>query len=324
MKKLFLITLLVFLVGTVSLAITIGVIGKSVHPYWAQVEEGVKAAGKALGIDVRFFVPAKEDVPAQLQMLEAFIAQKFDGIAIAPSDPSAVIPTIKKALQLGIPVITLDTDTPESGRYVYIGTNNYSAGYLAGTVMKELLGGKGKVAIGTGSLTAMNSLERMQGFRDAIAGTDIQIVDVLNDEEDGARAVSLAESVLSAHPDLSAFFGVYAYNGPSQALVVANAGKKDKVKIVCFDTTTDILSYVKDGVIQATMGQRPYMMGYLSVTILYLMKKIGVQNTLTMLPKVTVNNKVDYIVDTGVDVVTPSNLSEYLNEMAKLGIPIRF
>ncbi|HEY8541073.1 MAG TPA: sugar ABC transporter substrate-binding protein, partial [Pseudothermotoga sp.] len=70
--------------------------------------------------------------------------------------------------------------------------------------------------------------------------------------------------------------------------------------------------------------QRPYMMGYLSVTILYLMKKIGVQNTLTMLPKVTVNNKVDYIVDTGVDVVTPSNLSEYLNEMAKLGIPIRF
>lgn len=324
MRRLFLVAVLTALVGVISLALTVGVIGKSVHPYWSQVEEGVKAAGKALGINVRFFVPSKEDVNAQLQMLEAFIAQKFNGIAIAPSDPSAVIPVIEKALKLGIPVITLDTDSPGSGRYVYIGTNNYNAGYVAGTMMKELLGGKGKVVIGTGSLTAMNSLERIQGFKDAIADTDIKIIDILNDEEDGARAVALAEAALNAHPDLSAFFGVYAYTGPSQALVVANAGKKDKVKIVCFDTTPDILSYVKDGVIQATIGQRPYMMGYLSVTVLFLMNKIGVQNTLALLPKVTVDGKTDYMIDTGVDVVTPANLSEYLKEMETLGIPIRF
>ncbi len=322
MKKFFLMAVL--FVVTVSFALTIGVIGKSVHPYWSQVEEGVKAAGKALGVNTRFFVPQKEDVNAQIQMLEAFIAQKVDGIAIAPSDPTAVIPYVKKALQQGIPVITLDTDSPNSGRYVYIGTDNYAAGYRAGTIMKEILGGKGKVVIGTGSLTAMNSLQRIQGFKDAIAGTNIQIVDILNDEEDGSRAVALAESALNAHPDLAAFFGVYAYNGPSQALVVKNAKKVEKVKIVCFDTTPDILGYVKEGVIQATMGQRPYMMGYLSVTVLYLMKKIGVQNTLALLPKVTVDGKEDYIIDTGVDVVTPQNLNDYLKEMERLGIPIRF
>ncbi|ABV32927.1 MULTISPECIES: sugar-binding protein [Pseudothermotoga] len=323
MRKL-LVVLLTVVLAVVSLAMTIGVIGKSVHPYWSQVEQGVKAAGKALGVDTRFFVPQKEDINAQLQMLESFIAQRFDGIAIAPSDPTAVMPTIKKALEAGIPVITLDTDSPESGRYVYIGTDNYQAGYSAGLIMRELLNGRGKIVIGTGSLTAMNSLQRIQGFKDAIAGTEIQILDTLNDEEDGARAVSLAESALNAHPDLDAFFGVYAYNGPSQALVVKNAGKAGKIKIVCFDTTTDILQYVKEGVIQATMGQRPYMMGYLSVVTLYLMSKTGVQNTLAMLPKVEAEGITDYVIDTGVDIVTPQNLSNYLETMEKLGIPIKF
>jgi len=319
MKRLLTLGLLL-VIGLTIFGLTVGVIGKSVHPYWSQVEQGVKAAGKALGIETRFFVPQKEDINAQLQMLESFIAQGFDGIAIAPSDPNAVIPAIKKALELGIPVITLDTDSPESGRYVYIGTDNYQAGYIAGTIMKKILNGKGKVVIGTGSLTAMNSLQRIQGFKDAIEGTEIEVLDILNDEEDGARALSLAESALNAHPDLDAFFGVYAYNGPSQALAVKNAGKVGKVKIVCFDTTPDILQYVKEGVINATMGQRPYMMGYLSVVVLYLMNKIGVTNTLMMLPKANG----DYIIDTGVDVVTPDNLDEYLKMVEKLGIPIKF
>lgn len=318
--KRFLMFGLLFIMSLTIFGLTIGVIGKSVHPYWSQVEQGVKAAGKALGVETRFFVPQKEDINAQLQMLESFIAQGFDGIAIAPSDPNAIIPAIKKALELGIPVITLDTDSPESGRYVYIGTDNYQAGYIAGTIMKKILDGKGKVVIGTGSLTAMNSLQRIQGFKDAIKGTEIKVLDILNDEEDGARALSLAESALNAHPDLDAFFGVYAYNGPSQALAVKNAGKVGKVKIVCFDTTPDILQYVKEGVIDATMGQRPYMMGYLSVVVLYLMNKIGVTNTLMMLPKVDG----DYIIDTGVDVVTPNNLNEYLKMMEELGIPIKF
>ncbi len=229
MRKL-LVVLMTLVLAVMSLALTIGVIGKSVHPYWSQVEQGVKAAGKALGVDVRFFVPQKEDINAQLQMLESFIAQKFDGIAIAPSDPTAVIPTVKKALQMGIPVITLDTDSPETGRYVYIGTDNYQAGYSAGLIMKQLLNGKGKVVIGTGSLTAMNSLQRIQGFKDAIAGTEIQVLDTLNDEEDGARAVSLAESALNAHPDLDAFFGVYAYNGPSQSARCEKCRKNRKGK----------------------------------------------------------------------------------------------
>jgi len=129
-----------------------------------------------------------------------------DGIAIATSDPTAIAPTIEKAMAKGIPVITLDTDAPQSKRLVYIGTDNYSAGKIAGLVMSDLLGIKGgKVTIGTGSLTAMNSLERMRGFMDGIANNKrITVVTkpALCDFEDTGRAVTLVEQALLNYPDL--------------------------------------------------------------------------------------------------------------------------
>jgi ribose transport system substrate-binding protein len=144
------------------------VIGKSVHPYWSVVEAGVKKAGQELGVEAIFWVPTKEDVPAQLSTMDSYIAQKVAGIAIAPSDPGAATPYINKALQQGISVITIDTDAPQSNRLVYLGTGNYKAGWLAGLVAWQLAKEKGyikpgatiKIAMLTGSLTAMNSLER--------------------------------------------------------------------------------------------------------------------------------------------------------------------
>jgi ribose transport system substrate-binding protein len=92
------------------------VIGKSVHPYWSNVELGVRAAGEALGLaedQVIFFVPPKEDVNAQIQTMETYIAQGATGIAIAPSDPNALEPVMKKAAEAGIIVTTLDTPPVE-------------------------------------------------------------------------------------------------------------------------------------------------------------------------------------------------------------------
>ena len=92
------------------------VIGKSVHPYWSNVEKGVIAAGKDLGVETVFFVPPKEDVAAQIQTMETYIAQGATGIAIAPSDPNALEPTMKKAADAGIFVTTLDTPPDQRER----------------------------------------------------------------------------------------------------------------------------------------------------------------------------------------------------------------
>src|SRR5688572_12579532 len=119
------------------------VIGKSVAPYWSNVETGVRAAAEALGLgedQVIFFVPPREDVAAQIQAMETYIAQGVTGIAIAPSDPNALEPVMQRAADAGILVTTLDTPPVEnSASLVYIGTDNYTAGQIAGEAMKQLL-----------------------------------------------------------------------------------------------------------------------------------------------------------------------------------------
>jgi len=309
----------------------VAVIGKSVHPYWAEVELGVKKAAEDLGVKATFFVPQKEDIQAQISQMESFIAMGVDGIAIAPSDPTALAPTIETAMSKGIPVITLDTDAPESKRLAYIGTDNYSAGKLAGQVMAQLLGSEGgEVAIGTGSLTAMNSLERMRGFTDGIAGNENIVVvtkPALCDFEDTGRAVTLVEQALLTYPNLKGFFGVYAINGPAAAKAIKTAGKVGEVLVVCFDTTAEHMQLIKEGAIAATIGQRPYMMGYKSVELLSKMAKEGVDAALAELPE-------DRIIDTGVDIVAAdayvetlrslgaSSVEEYREKLSELGIPV--
>lgn len=278
--------------------IEVAVLGKSVAAYWSEVEAGTQAAAEDLGLKATFYVPQQEDVGEQLSRLEDFIAKGVDGIAFAASDPNAVKTVVSKALEKGIHCITLDTDAPDTGRYVYIGTGNYEAGKIAGEKMVELLGGKGKVAIGVGSITAQNALDRINGFKEAIEGTEIQTLEPLNDGEDMDKAISYAIGILQQHPDLAGFYGVYAINGPAAATAIEKAGKAGKIKIVCFDTTPDIMEHVKAGTIQATIAQKPDMMGYLSVAVLYNIARIGKDKTLMMLPK-------SKIIDTGVTVVTP-------------------
>ncbi|MCS6844154.1 MAG: sugar-binding protein [Caldilineales bacterium] len=295
------------------------VIGKSVHPYWSNVEKGVRAAAKDLGLrddQVIFFVPPKEDVAAQTQTMETYIAQGVTGIAIAPSDPNALEPVMKKAADAGILVTTLDTPPVEgSVSLVYIGTDNFTAGKIAGETMAKLLPNGGKVGIGRGSDTALNALQRTEGFLEGIKGTKIVALQPVNDKEDSAQALSLANSVISANPDLAGAFGVYAYNGPAWAQAIKEANKVGQIKLVCFDATTDIINGIKEGVIDATVAQREFDMGYKSVQIIYKIWKDGKEKAFA---EMGVKNGV---IDTGVDVITAANLKDYEASLDKKGIP---
>lgn len=300
-------------------AVKIVVIGKSVAPYWSNVELGTKAAAKDLGLSgdqVVFWVPSTEDVASQIQTMETYIAQKVTGIAIAASDPNALEPTMKKAVAAGITVTTLDTPPIEgSVSAVYIGTDNYTAGQQAGEEMKKLLPNGGKVAISRGSDTALNALQRTQGFLDAIKGTQITTLEPLNDKEDSSTALQLALSAISANPDLAGAFGVYNYNGPAWATAVKEANKVGQIKIVCFDATADTVSAIKDGVIAATLAQREYDMGYKSVQMIY---KIATEGKDAAFSEMGVKAGV---IDTGLDVVSASNLKDYEASLNQKGIP---
>jgi ribose transport system substrate-binding protein len=297
--------------------VKIVVIGKSVHPYWSNVEKGVTAAGKDLGVQTVFFVPPKEDVAAQIQTMETYIAQGVTGIAIAPSDPNALEATMKKASAAGIFVTTLDTPPIQgSVSLVYIGTDNTTAGKMAGDTMVKLLPNGGKVGIGRGSDTALNALQRTDGFLAGIkANPKITSLQPVNDKEDAATALQLANSVISANPDLAGAFGVYAYNGPAWATAIKEAKAVGKIKLVCFDATTDIINGIKEGVIDATVAQREYDMGYKSVQIIKLMAEKGKDAALKEM------GAVNGVIDTGVDIITAATLKDYEATLDKKGIP---
>jgi ribose transport system substrate-binding protein len=300
-----------------------GVLGKCVGPYWEVVKKGAEDAASELGVKVTVFMPQKEDIPQQIETVETWISMGFKGMAVAPSDPEALVSPINSSMEKDIPVLTIDTDSPNSNRICYIGTDNYTAGKAAGEKMAEILDGKGKVAIATGSLTAMNSLERMRGFEDAIKEyPEIEIIEpILCDNEETPRAVELAETALLNHPDLNAFFGVYVFNGPSAAKAVKAAGKEGEVHIVSFDVTDEHLYLIDEGLIDATIAQKQYFMGYEGVRIIHQINEEGLEAVLDSLPK---NEDGDYIIDTGVDVVSKENLEEYLKQMDKWGIEHTF
>jgi ribose transport system substrate-binding protein len=296
--------------------IRIVVIGKSVNPYWSSIEKGVQAAGKELGVETIFFVPPKEDVAAQIQTMETYMAQGVTGIAIAPSNPEALERVMKKAADAGIYVTTLDTPPVEgSVASAYIGTDNYAAGKIAGETMAGLLPAGGKVGIVRGSDTALNALQRTDGFLAAVAGSGIQALPPVNDQEDAATALQLANSIISANPDLAGAYGVYANNGSTWATALKEAKAAGRIKIVCFDVTTDTINGIKDGIIHATVAQREYDMGYKSVQLIKLMAEKGVASALDEMgaTRGTIN--------TGVDVVTAGTLKAYENALDARVIP---
>lgn len=317
--KFFLLAVL-FLFSSLAQAkdIEIAVLGKSVHPYWSEVELGAKAAAKKYKVKLTFYVPMKEDVSQQISRIESFIAKKVDGIAFAASDPDAVVPVIKKAISSKIPCVALDTDAPKTGRLAFIGTDSYASGKVAGEVMGKLLNGKGKVAIGTGSLTATNSLDKIKGFKDALKKyPGVAFIKEVVDDEDPVKAVDVAEQVMMRHKDLAGYFAVYGVTSTGLGQAIKAAKKAGKIKAVTVDTTPDIVQYLKDGATSATIAQSPYMMGYKSVEILVQMKTQGVSKVVKTLPK----NK---FVNTGVEVVTKATLNKYRDAQKKRGIPVKF
>jgi ribose transport system substrate-binding protein len=269
--------------------ISIGVLGKCVHPYWDVVRIGVEAAAKKFpDVQATFWVPQIEDIPAQISTVEAWIAAKYQALSLAPSDPKAMAGVIKRALEAGIPVITHDTDAPGTGRYFYLGTGNYAFGRAAGEAMLKLLGGpeaaRGKkVIIITGSLTALNSLERIKGFRDVVEPAGVVVVDVLNDREDVSTAVSLVEAALSAYPDLAGIYGVYAASTTGLARALETAGKTDQIIGVGVDTIKEHLQFLQKGALDTVVGQRQYYMGYHSVTLMRIAVKYGIEKLIAAL-----------------------------------------
>jgi ribose transport system substrate-binding protein len=235
--------------------------------FWTIARRGVEKADEELpDVSVEFRL-GDGTAADQKRIVDDLLAKGVDGIAISPVDPANQTAMLNDAAQHAV-VFTHDSDAPDSMRECYVGTDNVAAGRQAGDLIKEALPQGGKIALFVGKLDARNAQERLQGIKDAIAGSKIEILDVRTDDTDQVRAKANVAEMLVAHPEAAALVGLWSYNGPAILSAVKDAGKIGKVKIIAFDEDAETLAGVKSGAIAGTVVQQPYEFGYRSIILL--------------------------------------------------------
>ncbi|AET92405.1 periplasmic binding protein/LacI transcriptional regulator [Burkholderia sp. YI23] len=281
--------------------ISIAVVPKVAVPFFDDCNKGAQSAADKAGVKYQWVVPQNTQGSTQVQIIEDLISRHVDGIAISVNEPKSVESVMKRAAKNGVAVLTYDSDSPNSGRSMYIGTNNVQAGETMADTMGRALNGKGEVAIVTGQLGAVNLNERIAGIKKGLAKyPGIKIVETQGTDDDLARGVSVVETTLRAHPNLSGIFGVSQVGGPAVAKVLNTkefGAMKGKLEVLAFDDLPDTLKGLKDGYIQGIMVQRPVTMGSLAVQ--HLVAQIQGKET----------HEKD--IDTGVTVVTKDNIGSY-------------
>jgi len=236
--------------------------------FWTIARKGTeKAAGELPNADVEFRIDSDGTAAEQQRVIDDLLAKGIDGFAISPVDPVNQLQMLNRAAQQAL-VITQDSDAPSSNRVCYIGTDNVAAGRQAGGLVKEALPQGGKIMVFVGTLDAANAQQRYQGLKEALQGSNIQILDVRTDSTDRVRAKSNASDTLVNQPDIAGMVGLWSYNGPAIVGAVRDAGKTGKVKIVAFDEEDETLNGIKDESIYATVVQQPFEFGYQSMKLI--------------------------------------------------------
>src|SRR5215203_3720363 len=236
--------------------------------FWVIARKGTEKAAKEIpSIEVEFRIPSDGTAAEQQRVVDDLLSKGIQGIAISPVDPANQTPMLNRAASQTL-VVTQDSDAPTSNRICYIGTDNVEAGRQAGQLVKEALPNGGKIMIFVGVLDAANAQQRYQGLKEALAGSNVTIIDVRTDNTDLVRAKATAADSLVNNPDLAGMVGLWAYNGPAILSAVKEANKTDKVKIVAFDEQDETLSGIKDGAIYATVVQQPFEFGYQSMALM--------------------------------------------------------
>ena len=230
------------------------------HVFYKDLEDGLRKAADRYGY-VLIVTAGEFDLGKQSAQIEDFITRKVDAIVVAPVDSRGIGPAIRKANEAKIPVFTSDIASQEGDVVCHIASDNVAGGRLAGEFVARALGGKGLLAV-IGQPTVTSVLDRVQGFRDAIAKyPGLSIVTEVNGEGVRDKAMQAASDVLQAHPDLKGIFGI---NDDSAlgTLDAVKQFKRDNIVIVGYDATPPAVDAIKKNTaLKADVVQYPGKIG---------------------------------------------------------------
>jgi ribose transport system substrate-binding protein len=270
------------------------------NPVFQVAWQGAQAGAKDLGggaIEVQRFAPVKSDAVEQAQIIESLIERKVNGIALSVNDADALKESIDKAVDAGIPVVTFDSDASRSKRKSFYGTNNAGSGKTMGEYLVKYMGKKGEIALLMGTPGAPNLEERKNGLLEYLKEyPDIKVVATEYCYDDVNRGVTGMEAVMQAHRDLKGWvlIGGWGIFTPPPGPFASR--KPGELTVIAFDALPEELDYVRQGYVQALIGQKLWGWGYESVRLL---KEIS-------------EGKIPApVIDSGVDIVTKENAEEY-------------
>lgn len=276
MKKLLSTLLASTLLAASSLALAadkeIAVIVKTTNSdFWQNVKKGANdAVGKTKGFTATFQGAASEtDLAGQVALVENAVNRKVAGIVLAPSDPDALIPAMKKAWEAKIPVVLIDSITSDAGKAYYqsfLATDNKVAGEMSAKTLIDKIGTTGKVAVMSYTAGSGSEIGRVGGFIDYVkAHSKLQIVGPFYSNSQMGTALNQTTDVLAANPDLKGIFGANEPTAIGMGRAITQAGKSGKVVAIGFDGNSDLQGFVRDGTIEAIAVQSAYEMGSLGV-----------------------------------------------------------
>jgi ribose transport system substrate-binding protein len=302
--------------------ITVAFVTNGIDPFWDIAEKGARDAAADPKIDVNVEVVQPKSLEDQQVRVREMLAKGVKGIAISPINPDNqgdLLDEIASHTKL----ITQDTDAPASKRLCYVGMDNYEAGRMCGKLVKKALPDGGKLMLFVGRLTQENAKLRRMGLMDEVLGRErdpkrvddpdtaltskdgkYTIQKTWIDQFDRVKAKDYAKLAIGTTPDLKCMVGLFAYNPPKCLDAIRTEGKLGQIKVVAFDEHPETLQGIKDGHIEGTVAQNPYMYGFESVKILAALAR----NDQSVLPK-------GGIVDFPARTITAANVGEFWAEL---------
>ncbi|MBK9170844.1 MAG: substrate-binding domain-containing protein [Bryobacterales bacterium] len=277
-------------------------------PYWQEAQAGFQKAARELGVRAEMVGPDTYDPQAERDEFRRIMAKKPTGILISVANPSVIQPEIDAAIAAGVPVMTVDSDSPGK-RLLFVGTDNYRAGLMGGERAAELLGGKGTVVVYT-MPEQQNLRDRLSGYKEIFDARGIKIAEVVDIKGDPTVAFDRSmEIVDKIKPD--GFICLEAVACAEVADVLGRKNVTGKV-VVAMDTDQRTLELIEKGVISATIAQKPYTMAFFGLKVLAdlhlhplpSLDKKWAEDSFSPLP---------VFIDTGVVLVDKNNVSSFLN-----------
>ncbi len=243
------------------------------HLFWKTIHAGAIKAAEEEDVTILWKGPLIEsDREGQIKVVQNFVTQQVDAIAIAPLDDEAMIRPIKEAHDDGIKVVIWDSGLAPAGDEFFdsfVATDNFAAGEKCGKHLAELMGGKGNAILLRHMVGSASTQKRAEGFLKGLKEHGPDIVLISSDKYAGAtveESQEVANNLLNQFAD--SVDGIFTPNeSATEGMMAAmkGAGIAGKVKFVGFDVNDALLAGVEKKVIHALALQDPFNMGYLAV-----------------------------------------------------------